>query len=55
MEGNTLMEEIRQAVLILLRQGKTMQQIHLDLTAISKELQSSGVYMQAVKDADFAP
>jgi hypothetical protein len=55
MEGNTLMEEIRQAVLILLRQGKTMQQINSDLTAIIKELQSSGVYMQAVKEADFAP
>ena len=49
------MEEIRQAVLILLRQGKTMQQINSDLTAIIKELQSSGVYMQAVKEADFAP
>ena len=55
MEGNTLMDEIRQAVLVLLRQGKSIQQIHLDLTAIIKELQSSGVYMQAIKEADFAP
>lgn len=49
------MEEIRQAVLILLRQGKTMQQIHLDLTGIIKELQSSGVYMQAIREQDFKP
>jgi hypothetical protein len=55
MEGNTLMDEIRQAVLVLLREGKSIQQIHLDLTAIIKELQSSGVYMQAIKEADFAP
>jgi hypothetical protein len=49
------MEEIRQAVLILLRQGKTMQEIHLDLTGIIKELQSSGVYMQAMREQDFRP
>jgi hypothetical protein len=49
------MDEIRQAVLILLRQGVTMQQIHLDLTAVIKELQNSGVYMQAIREQDFRP
>ena len=49
------MDEIRQAVLILLRQGVTMQQIHLDLTGVIKELQNSGVYMQAIREQDFRP
>ena len=49
------MEEIRQAVLILLRQGKTMQEIHLSLTEIIQELQNSGVYMQAIREQDFRP
>jgi hypothetical protein len=55
MEGNTLMDEIRQAVLILLRQGKTMQEINLSLTGIIQELQNSGVYMQAIREQDFRP
>lgn len=49
------MDEIRQAVLVLLRQGKTMEQVHVDLHLIIKELQSSAVYMQAIKEVDFRP
>ena len=54
MEGNTLMDEIRQTVLILLRQGETLQQIHLALSGVIKELQDAGVYMQAIREADLS-
>jgi hypothetical protein len=49
------MDEIRQTVLMLLREGQTMQEIHLALTSIIKELQNSGVYMQAIREQDFRP
>jgi len=55
MEGNTLMDEIRQTVLVLLRQGQTLQQIHLAMTGVIKELQDAGVYMQAIREQDFRP
>lgn len=49
------MDEIRQTVLILLRQGQTLQQIHLAMTGVIKELQDAGVYMQAIREQDLAP
>ena len=55
MEGNTLMEEIKQAVLVLLRQGKNLSTIQDDLNRVSAELELAARYMQAIKDADFAP
>lgn len=55
MEGNTLMEEIKQAVLVLLRQGQNLTTIQEDLTRVASELKVAAIYMQAIKDADFAP
>jgi hypothetical protein len=55
MEGNTLMDEIKQAVLILLRQGKNLSTIQDDLTRVASELKAAAIYMQAIKEADFAP
>ena len=55
MEGNTLMEEIKQAVLVLLRKGQNLTTIQDDLARVSEELKLAARYMQAIKDADFAP
>jgi ribosome-binding factor A len=55
MEGNTLMEEIKQAVLMLLRAGVNITAIQQSLIRVSDELKSAGVYMQAIKDSDKAP
>ena len=49
------MEEIKQAVLVLLRQGRNLSTIQADLTRVSEELKLAGVYMQAIKDSDKAP
>jgi hypothetical protein len=55
MEGNTLMEEIKQAVLVLLRQGKNLTTIQEDLTRVASELKVAAMYMQAIKDSDLRP
>jgi len=55
MEGNTLMEEIKQAVLVLLRQGQNLSTIQKDLTYVAEELKIAAIYMQAIKDSDRAP
>ena len=55
MEGNTLMEEIKQAVLVLLRQGKNLTTIQDDLTRVSEELELAARYMQAIKDSEHMP
>jgi hypothetical protein len=55
MEGNTLMEEIKQAELVLLRQGQNLSTIQGDLIRVSEELKRAAVYMQAIKDSDKAP
>jgi hypothetical protein len=52
MEGNTLMEEIKQAVLVLLRQGKNLSSIQGDLARVSEELKLAAMYMQAIKESD---
>jgi hypothetical protein len=49
------MEEIKQAVLVLLRQGRNLSTIQGDLIRVSEELKLAGVYMQAIKDSDKAP
>ena len=46
------MEEIKQAVLVLLRQGKNLSKIQEDLTRVAEELKVSAIYMQAIKDSD---
>ena len=55
MEGNTLMEEIKQAVLVLLRQGRNLSTIQSDLTRVSEELKVAAMYMQAIKESDLRP
>ena len=55
MEGNTLMEEIKQAVLVLLRQGQNLSTIQEDLVRVAEELKLAARYMQAIKESDFAP
>ena len=49
------MEEIKQAVLVLLRQGKNLTTIQEDLTRVASELKVAAMYMQAIKDSDFLP
>jgi hypothetical protein len=46
------MEEIKQAVLVLLRQGKNISNIQKDLTYVSEELKIAAMYMQAIKESD---
>jgi hypothetical protein len=52
MEGNTLMEEIKQAVLVLLRKGSNLTNIQEDLARVSEELKVAARYMQAIKDSE---
>ena len=49
------MEEIKQAVLILLRQGNNLTTIQDDLARVSEELELAARYMQAIKDSDHRP
>jgi hypothetical protein len=49
------MEEIKQAVLVLLRQGRNLSTIQADLTRVSEELKLAAIYMQAIKESDRAP
>jgi hypothetical protein len=46
------MEEIKQAVLVLLRQGKNISNIQKDLTYVSEDLKIAAMYMQAIKESD---
>jgi hypothetical protein len=55
MEGNTLMDEIKQAVLKLLRQGNHVSTVRTLLRDAEKELDQAQEYLEAIKDADFAP
>ena len=49
------MEEIKQAVLVLLRQGRNLSTIQKDLTYVSEELKIAAMYMQAIKESDLRP
>ena len=49
------MEEIKQAVLVLLRSGINIKDIQQSLIRVSDELKAANVYMQAIKDSDKAP
>jgi hypothetical protein len=49
------MEEIKQAVLVLLRQGQNLTTIQKDLTYVSEELKIAAMYMQAIKESDLRP
>lgn len=55
MEGNTLMDEIRDVVLQKLRRGEPVISIKEDLLNVINELKSMEVYIKAIQDADFAP
>jgi len=55
MEGNTLMDEIKHVVLKLLRQGNEVAHIRILLREAEKELGEAQEYLQAIKEADFAP
>jgi hypothetical protein len=54
MEGNTLMD-IEEAALIMLRKGCSVSEVQAELMRVLNELKSMSVYLQAIKDADFAP
>jgi rRNA processing protein Krr1/Pno1 len=49
------MEEIKQAVLKLLRQGNHVSTVRSLLRDAEKELDQAQEYLEAIKDADFAP
>jgi len=55
MEGNPLMDEMRKLVFKLLRQGESVTQILEWQTQLKEELLTMKDYVQAIKDADFAP
>lgn len=55
MEGNTLMDEIKEGVLTALRNGWTIESVKDELLNIINELKAMDVYVQAIKDADFRP
>lgn len=49
------MDEIKRAVLSLLRQGYEVPHIRILLREAEKELDQAQEYLQAIKEADFAP
>jgi hypothetical protein len=49
------MNEIKQAVLKLLRQGNHVSTVRSLLRDAEKELDQAQEYLEAIKDADFAP
>jgi len=55
MEGNTLMDEIKDVVVQKLRKGESFMQIKQELMEVINELKSMEVYIRAIQDADFAP
>jgi hypothetical protein len=46
------MEEIKQAVLVLLRKGSNLTSIQEDLARVAEELKVAARYMQAIKDSE---
>lgn len=55
MEGNTLMDDIKQVVLQKLRMGYSITElIHL-CQQMEQELLTLKEYVEAIKDSDFAP
>ena len=54
MEGNTLMD-IEDTVLQMLRRGNSVNEVQEELMRVYNELKSMKVYLQAIKDSDFAP
>jgi cytochrome c-type biogenesis protein CcmH/NrfF len=55
MEGNTLMNEMRQLVFKLLRQGESITQILQWQDQLKEELLTMKDYVKAMQEADFAP
>ena len=64
MEGNTLMEEIRDAVALCLRKGENFEDVRRYLKQTADKLAYApgykldddlALYAQAIKDSDFAP
>jgi len=49
------MDEIKHAVLKLLRQGNHVSTVRSLLRDAEKELDQAQEYLEAIKDADFAP
>jgi len=49
------MNEIKQAVLKLLRQGNHVSTVRSLLRDAEKELDQAQEYLEAIKDSDFAP
>lgn len=49
------MDEIKQAVLKLLRQGLEVPQIRILLRETEKELDQAQEYLEAIKESNFAP
>jgi hypothetical protein len=55
MEGNTLMDELKQAVMILLRKGNTPLEIQYWIQRIDEELTTTRDYVQAISESHRAP
>lgn len=49
------MEEIKGAVLQLLRSGQSTKEIKQTLVSVLDELNALELYMRAIKEADFRP
>lgn len=49
------MEEIKGAVLQLLRNGQSTKEIKQTLVSVLDELNALELYMRAIKEADFRP
>jgi hypothetical protein len=54
MEGNPLMD-IEATVVQMLRRGNSVNEVKEELLRVLNELKSMQVYLQAIKDSDFAP
>lgn len=55
MEGNPLMDELKQVVFSQLRRGESMSQVLLWLGQISTELLTMKDYAKAIEDSKYRP
>lgn len=55
MEGNTLMDELRETVLRLLRSGSTPDVVCLFLDQLRQEIDAAKDYIYAIEEAKFRP
>jgi hypothetical protein len=55
MEGNTLMDELKQVVFQQLRRGESIMQILMWFQRVEEELIAMKDYAKAMEEADFHP